>query len=118
MGAYQTTVHGSSNLQGGQILASNPRISANPRKNHIPEHATLKNPLTAIGEHCTKYNHKISMDNVEVVAREEHFWKRKIKEAMEIRTQQPTLNRDTGYDLPAIYDNLLSHDRPHGWSCD
>ena len=25
-----------------------------------------------------------------------------------------TLNRDAGYDLPAIYDELLSHDRPCG----
>ena len=49
---------------------------------------------------------------VRMLAREEHLWKRKIREAIEIRTQHPTLNRDTGYDLPAIFDNLLSHDRP------
>ena len=40
-----------------------------------------------------------------------YFWKRNIREAIEKRTQKPTLNRDTGYDLPAIYDDLLSHDR-------
>ena len=60
----------------------------------------------------TDHKHRITIDNVRVLAREEHLWKRKIREAIEIRTQRPTLNRDTGYDLPAIFDNLLSHDRP------
>ena len=38
------------------------------------------------------------------------FWKRRIPEAIEIRTQQPSLIRDAGYDLPAIYNDLLLHD--------
>ena len=67
--------------------------------------------LSAIGEHSINHNHQIKIDDVQVIAREDHFWKRKIREAIEIRTQKPTLNRDAGYDLPAIYDDLLSHDR-------
>ena len=45
----------------------------------------------------------ISVDNV---------WTRKLREAIEIKTERPTFNRDTGYDLLAIYDDLLSHNRP------
>ena len=56
--------------------------------------------------------HKIKLDDVQVLAREDNYWKRKIREAIEIKTECPTLNRDAGYDLPAIYDDLLSHDRP------
>ena len=65
-------------------------------------------PFTAIGEHCKNHNHNIKID-VQVIAREEHFWKGKIREAIEIRTHQSSLNRDAGHNLPAIYDDLLSH---------
>lgn len=78
------------------------------------EHSRTKGTLTAVGEHTKLHQHNIGLDDVQVIAREDHFWKRKIREAIEIRVQQPTLNRDAGYELPAIYDDLLSHDRPPG----
>ena len=67
-----------------------------------------------MAEHSKDFKHTIKLDDVQVIAREDQFWKRKIRESIEIRTQKPTLNRDTGYDLPAIYDDLLSCDRPKG----
>lgn len=78
----------------------------------VSDHRKQVGDLTAVGEHTKNHQHRITTDNARVLAREQHFWKRKIREAIEIRTQRPTLNRDTGYDLPAIFDNLLSHDRP------
>ena len=33
--------------------------------------------------------------------------KRKVREAIEIKTLQPTINRDQGFDLPAIYSEIL-----------
>ena len=54
--------------------------------------------------------HKFEMDNVRIIGREDHFWKRKIKEAIEIKTHKPTLNRDSGYELAPIYDDLLTLD--------
>ncbi|XP_072025382.1 uncharacterized protein [Amphiura filiformis] len=68
----------------------------------------------AVGEHKSNHQHDISLDNVEVIGREDHFWNRKIREALEIKTLRPTLNRDAGYDLPAIYDDLLPLDHPEG----
>ena len=69
---------------------------------------------TYIGETIRKLETRVSDhrkqvgDLTAVLAREEHMWKRKIRETIEIRTQRPTLNRNTGYNLPAIFDNLLS----------
>ena len=70
-------------------------------------------PLTAFGEHSTQHKHQIQMDDVQVIARENHYWNRNI-EAIEIRTNKPTLNRDTGYNLTAIYSDLFSLDHPVG----
>ena len=44
-------------------------------------------------------------NNVEVLAREEGWFKRKVREAIEIKTLQPTINQ--GFDLPAIYSEIL-----------
>jgi hypothetical protein len=79
----------------------------------IGEHRKTKGQdITAVGEHTMNTKHTITVDNVKIIAREEHLWKRKIREAVEIKTHAPTLNRDTGYDLPAIFDKLLSRDHP------
>ena len=55
--------------------------------------------------------------HVQVLAREEGWFKRKIREAIEIKTLQPTINRDQGFDLPAIYSEILpvsvTRDRSH-----
>ena len=80
------------------------------------EHTTTDTsaPLTAVGEHTVKHKHEVDIDNVQIICREDHFWNRKIRESVEIRTHKPTLNRDSGYDLPAIYSDLLSLDLPQG----
>jgi hypothetical protein len=82
----------------------------------IKEHLNPKRTPTAIGEHMRDTGHTISDKDFKVVAREEEEFRRKVREAIEIRTRRPELNRDTGYDLPPpVYSTLLSHDcRHHG----
>lgn len=63
---------------------------------------------TAVGEHIQHHKHDIDMEHVQILSREEHFWNRKIREAIEIKSQRPTLNRDAGYELPPIYDDLFT----------
>ena len=68
--------------------------------------------MISVYKYQSHHQHSITLDNIQVIAQEEHIWMRKIREAIEIKTQEPTLNRDAGYDLPVIYDKLISHDCP------
>ena len=77
----------------------------------MKDHLSARAPLTAIGEHRSNHGHQITTDDVKIVGKEEHLWKRKILESIEIKSRTPTLNRDTGYDLPPIYSQLLSSGR-------
>ena len=69
-----------------------------------------KTTASAINEHCLETGHEMDWANVKIIGKEDHWMKRKIKEAIEIRRKKPSLNRDQGWDLPPIFCNLLSHD--------
>ena len=77
-------------------------------RKRIEEHK--KTTSSAIHEHYNTTGHQIDWDNVKILGRENHWLKRKIKEAIHIRCKRPSLNRDQGWDLPPIFCNLLSHD--------
>ena len=70
-------------------------------------HLNLRNPLTAVGEHCAHEHHNITRDSDRVLAREDSWLTRKMGEAIKIKIGQPAMNRDQGYKLPPIYDELL-----------
>ena len=42
-----------------------------------------------------------------VLTRETNWHKRKMKKAIYIRQGAPTMNRDRGYHLPAIYNQII-----------
>ena len=45
-----------------------------------------------------------------ILAREDDMFKRRFSEAIEIFRRAKSLNRDVGYELPAIYWNVLLRD--------
>ena len=70
------------------------------------EHTNLDKP-TGVGDHCRATGHSVSMKNTKVLTRESNWHKRKVKEAIYIRQRAPTMNRDQGYHLPAIYNQII-----------
>jgi len=44
------------------------------------------------------------------IAREENYFRRRIQEALEILCQSPMLNQYCGFELLALYADILAHD--------
>ena len=57
--------------------------------------------------HQSRGNRKIEWEGVKILDQEMIDIQRKIKEAIDIRWQRPTLNRDGGYEFLAIFNHLL-----------
>ena len=67
----------------------------------------LRAPSPIFG-HQNSSGHKTSMENFQIIGREENSMAWTIKEAMYIRMNNPTLNRNIGkYNLPHIWDRVL-----------
>ena len=67
----------------------------------------LKTP-SPIYHHQNIIGHITSMDNFKILGREENNMARTIQEAMFIRVNNPTLNKNIGkYNLPHIWDRIL-----------
>ena len=67
----------------------------------------LKAP-SLIYHHQSNSGHITSIENFKIIGREENNMARAIKEAIYIRVNNPTLNRNIGkYNLPHIWDRVL-----------
>ena len=69
----------------------------------IKEHgADIKNErirTSALAEHSLKTRHHICLEYTKILAKENHFFKRRVREAIEIRKHPSNLNRDNGLEL-------------------
>ena len=59
-----------------------------------------------MGDHLRNTRHALDLSSSSIVERENDTFKRRIKEAIEFHRQAPTMNRDVGYELPAIYRDV------------
>ncbi|XP_013411770.1 uncharacterized protein LOC106174656 [Lingula anatina] len=94
----------------GEYIGETGRPLATRMKEH-KDSVAKNNWKSALGEHTCKHpGHHIDFDSLKVIDRENWTFQRKIAEAVHIRTKQPDLNRQGGYDLPAIYLTVLQRD--------
>ena len=71
------------------------------------EHQKAPSPIF---DHHNITGHDISVENFNIGGKEEHNLKRTIKEALYIRVNNPSLNRNGGkYHLPHIWDEVLEN---------
>ena len=73
------------------------------RKGHLDP----KSAKFVIAEHFQATGYRFDIHDCKIFSSEEHFWKRKIKEAITIRRTRLELNRDQGYQLSRVYQSVL-----------
>jgi len=61
--------------------------------------------LPSVGEHLKDTGHKFEESKVAVIAREENVFRRR---PLKFFCQSPTLNRDRGFELLALYGDVLA----------
>ena len=69
---------------------------------------TARKNLTAVDEHLQSTGHTVNIEDCSILATESERLRREIKETIKIFQQAPSLKRDSGYELPPIYRDLLS----------
>ena len=75
------------------------------------EHMKAPSPMH---KHHNITGHELSLENFSIVGREDQSIPRAIKEAILIRVNDPSLNRNIGkYQLPHIWDELLFKSPEH-----
>ena len=79
--------------------------SARTFEERFKEHLKAPSP---IHDHNITTGHKTSVENFKIIGREGHSISRTIQEAIYIRVNNPTLNRNVEtYNLPHIWDKVL-----------
>ena len=80
----------------------------------LKEHgADIRNERTrtsALAEHVTKTKHHIFLEDTKILAKEDHHFKRKFREALEILKFPNNLNRDGGLEVSTSWlPSILNH---------
>ena len=75
----------------------------------VKEHQSRSS--SAIYEHCRLEGNSVDPTKTKVLLTEVNTFKRRIKEAIQIKLTKPALNRDNGYELAATYDTILTPKR-------
>ena len=70
--------------------------------------STLARTLSLLG-YSVMFVNTITKDSVKVLAREDGWVKRKVREAIKIKIGQQAMNRDQGYELPPYTTNVCCH---------
>ena len=82
-------------------------ILVNPQEllERFKEHLKAPSPIF---DHYNITGHNVTIENFSIVGREDQNLMRTIKEALYIRVNNPSLNRNIGkYYLPHIWDGVL-----------
>ena len=79
-------------------------------KARFQEHKRRSSETSEVSRHIhvDQPGHSVEMDSVKILDIEPRWFERGVKEAIHIRVNKPSLNRDGGrYQLPSVWNNIL-----------
>jgi hypothetical protein len=84
----------------------------------IKEHeADIRNERTrtsALAEHSLKTKHHVCLEDTKILAKEDHYYKRRLREALEIIKHPNNINRDGGLEVSRFWHPLINQlKEPH-----
>ena len=93
------------NVTGWSVMEEYIGESARTFAERFKEHLKAPSPIY---DYYTTSGYTVTIDNFSIVGREDQNLMRTIKEALYIRVNNPSLNRNIGkYHLPHIWDEVL-----------
>ena len=83
------------------------RLLSTRLKEHKKAVDQLSKHHSAVAEHVCDTGHEIDWDSVSVLGKEPWQYRRKVLEAIFIKQERPSLNRDQGLDISPIFEPLI-----------
>ena len=93
---------------GEQYIGETGRSMRIRLKEHSADILRERTRSSALVEHAGKTNHHICLENTKVIANEKHYFKRKVREALEIIKHPHNLNRDGGLEISRNWTSLIT----------
>ena len=72
-------------------------------KEHDRDIRFARTQSSAVSEHANKTGHKPLREEVKFIDRDNHWYTRKVKEAIDIRLNPNNINRDNGAEIPEAW---------------
>ena len=92
---------------GASYIGESGRPLSTRLKEHKKAVAELSKHHSGVAEHVVDTGHEIDWEAVSILDKEPWQQQRKILEAIHIRRERPSMNRDQGYELTPIFDPLF-----------
>ncbi|XP_045492134.1 uncharacterized protein LOC123691667 [Colias croceus] len=97
---------------GLSYIGQTKRSIANRLKEHIADIKHRRHKKSAVCEHTLDNNHFIRFDQPQILARENKFFPRLVREAIEIK-KHPNFNREDGLKLSNTWDPVIKNLKSH-----
>lgn len=81
-------------------------------KEHEADIKNGRSHTSALAEHSSKTKHHVCLEDAKIIAREDNYQKRKIREAIEIMKFPQNLNKDNGSKISGNWLPLIRHINP------